>query len=111
MTIQLKDSVRKKTTVSPSTYPLQDDKFSGFIEAVDNGQNRLALEYAVYLVTELNNEIFHLNEKIDAVREEVRAAESTKVATPAKKATKKSAPKSTAKDAEDTPEDETPDKA
>ena len=90
MTVTLKDSnsVHRKV-VGPSSYELKGDKFGGFIEAVDNGQTRLALEYAVYLVTELNNEIFRLNERVQELE---KPAETP---APAKSQPRKSTKKST----------------
>lgn len=58
------------------TYQLNEDSLAGFKEAVNNGQNRLALEYAVKVIANLQEEI-----------EEVRKAVEASVA-PSRKTTK-----------------------
>jgi len=59
---------------------LDDDKHAGFIRAVNNGQVRQALEYAIHLFTELNNEIFYLKEALEKAPkvEPVKAVKKTR---------------------------------
>ena len=108
--IVLKDSARNPGQ-GPlmASYQLDDDRYAGFMTAVENGQMRLALEYAVHLMTELNNEIFYLRRDIDemkeslgekdqVVQEDVEPEPEKSASAPAKKATKKAAKaKATAK--------------
>lgn len=92
--LDLKDSSRKRKTVAASAFELQDDKFTGFIEAVDNGQARLALEYMVYLLTEINNEVFHLQAQVEKLKDAPVVAKSKPEV--AKKAVKKIAKQASA---------------
>jgi len=68
---------------------LDDDKHAGFVRAVNNGQIRQALEYAIHLFTELNNEIFYLREALEKAPapEPVKAVKKSR-AKPASKAKK-----------------------
>lgn len=83
--IELKDSATRPGVNPSAAFRLDEDKYAGFVSAVDNGQTRLALEYAVHLMTDLNNEVFHLREDLETLKAAKKA--------PAKKTTKKAATK------------------
>jgi len=71
---------------------LDEDKYAGFVRSVNNGQVRQALDYAVFLFTELNNEIFYLREKLEST--EISEKETPpKPAKAVKKTRKKASPK------------------
>lgn len=84
MSLVLKESTRNRNLSAQSSYDLVEDKHKGFTDAVDNGQTRLALEYAVHLITEQNNELFYLRKEVEELKEGL-SSESSKKATAAKK--------------------------
>lgn len=57
---------------SVNSYELSPDSWSGFTTAVRNGQTRLALEYAVLVIQDLNAEIEELKSQQVAPQPEVR---------------------------------------
>lgn len=85
MAILLKESSRNRIGGNTTAaFQLQEDKHSGFITAVDNNQTRLALEYAVYLVTELNNEVFYLRQDVEELKKQMAGKTPKKRAATAK---------------------------
>lgn len=48
-------------------YELQEDYDKAFVTAVNNGQTRLALEYAVLIIRDLQSQIVSLTERVEAM--------------------------------------------
>jgi hypothetical protein len=82
--IELKDSASRLGTNPSASFQLVDDKYGGFMSAVENGQTRLALEYATHLIREMSGEIFDLRRDVDELKKhpevEPKPAPSKRVA-------------------------------
>jgi len=79
-------------TLAARSNQLDEDKYAGFVRAVNNGQIRQALDYAIFLFTELNNEIFYLREKMEDSDSDKKSSSPTP-AKAVKKTRKKTASK------------------
>jgi hypothetical protein len=102
--INLKDSSTAPGRNRAAVYQLSDNKYDGFITAVENNQVRLALEYSAHLIKELIEEVHEQRLELDALRgslevipePEVESAPTPEEVAPpppkAKRATKKKAP-------------------
>lgn len=102
--INLKDSSTAPGRNPAAVYQLSDNKYDGFVTAVENNQVRLALEYSAHLIKELIQEVYEQRLELDALKgspEAIPEAEEEVVPTieetappppKAKRATKKKAP-------------------
>ena len=62
-------------------YELVNDKEKGLEAAIKNGQTRLALEYLMYVISDLSEKINELQEKVDIAEAKKPAAKPKAQAT------------------------------